>query len=92
MKRAYAAAVCVLAIAGALAGVAGCDRRGRTPAPDPVPVSTQNNPPAGDAVGGAASGGAAADQATTDLDSVDQVLKEVNGDLASADATPPDAD
>jgi hypothetical protein len=89
MRRTYAAilaaaAVCVFA-------TAACDRRGRTPdsepAPAPVVTTTTDRPaPAPEEPA------AAAEQASTDLDSVDQVLKEIESDLSSVDAPPPDAD
>jgi hypothetical protein len=89
MRRAYAAilaaaAVCVFA-------TAACDRAGRArdrdPAP-PAPVVTTTERPAPAPEEPAA----AAEQATTDLDSVDQVLNEIESDLSSVEAPPPDAD
>ena len=85
MRRPYAAlavaAVCVFA-------TAACDRRGGVPegepATAPVVVTTTQPVPEEPA--------AAERAATTDLDSVDQVLKEIESDLSSADAPPPDAD
>jgi hypothetical protein len=78
------AAVCVFA-------TAACDRRGgvseRDPAPNSVvetttqPEPEQPQEPA-----------AVVDQTAPDLDSVDQVLVEIERDLASVDAAPPDAD
>ena len=80
------AAVCVFA-------VAGCGRRGGAPsrddpppAPPAVSTTTQQGKPA------AEEPAKAAQEATTDLDSVDEMLDDVQGDLSSAEATPPDAD
>jgi hypothetical protein len=87
MRRAYVVAVAAVLVLG----TAACDRRGGGPdgAPAPNPVvetTTQSTPeePSEPAV--------VVEQASTDLDSVDQVLKEVESDLSSADAPPPDAD
>jgi hypothetical protein len=87
MRRAYVVAVVAVFVLSA----AACDRRGGgadgAPAPDPVvETTTQSTPeqPREPAV--------VVDQTSPDLESVDQVLKEVDGDLSSVDAPPPDAD
>jgi hypothetical protein len=88
MRRAYVVAVAAVIVLA----TAACDRRGGrpdgAPAPDPVVVetTTQSTPeePREPAV--------VVDQTAPDLESVDQVLREVEGDLSSVDAPPPDAD
>jgi hypothetical protein len=87
MRRAYVVAVAAVFVLG----TAACDRRGGGPdgasAPDPVvETTTQPTPeePREPAV--------VVEQTSPDLESVDQVLKEVEGDLSSVDAPPPDAD
>jgi len=93
MRRVKVAKVAALCLAAVCAfAVAGCGRRAGAPsgddppaAPPAVSTTTRPQPPAEEP-------GRAAQEATTDLDSVDQVLDEVQGDLSSAEATPPDAD
>jgi hypothetical protein len=88
MRRAYVVAVAAVFVLG----TAACDRRGGGPdgvpaAPDPVvETTTQSTPeePREPAV--------VVEQTSPDLESVDQVLKEVEADLSSVDAPPPDAD
>jgi hypothetical protein len=86
MRRAYVVAVAAVLVLG----TAACDRRGGgpdgAPAPNPVVVTTTQSTPE------EPQEPAAVEQASTDLESVDQVLKEVESDLSSVDAPPPDAD
>jgi hypothetical protein len=80
----------VAVVAACVLAAAGCDRRARAPegepAPAPVVTTTTKAPPPPQEPA------AAVEQATTDLDSVDQVLNEIESDLSSVEAPPPDAD
>jgi hypothetical protein len=88
MRRAYVVAVAAVCILGA----AACERRGgaseRDPAPNHVVQTTTGPAPPEQPQEPAA----VVDQTSPELDSVDQVLTEVERDLASVDAPPPDAD
>jgi hypothetical protein len=89
MRRAYAVTIAVAAVC--VFATAGCDRRGGVPERDPAPnpVVETTNQPAPEVPQEPA---AVVNQTSPELDSVDQVLTEVERDLASVDAPPPDAD
>jgi hypothetical protein len=89
MKRALAFTAVAVALAAALAGCRGSAREARPPQPE-RPAAVQNSPAAQPKP--AQQAGTTTADVPGDLSDVDQMLKDMDDQLAKADASPADGD